>query len=60
MEQSNIEAGAGRVMVLERIPTDMHCNGRVAHMSGPAMILGIENAAAKSRIGHIVTQIMRD
>eukprot|EP00957_Ditylum_brightwellii_P154677 11772395-Ditylum_brightwellii.AAC.1 len=42
------------VMTLEHIPTDMHCNDRVAHVSVPAMILGIENAAVKAHIGHFV------
>jgi len=46
--------------VLDHIPTDMHCNGRAARMSGPAMILGIENAMTKARIGHFVKQVMRD
>eukprot|EP00957_Ditylum_brightwellii_P082876 6300761-Ditylum_brightwellii.AAC.1 len=53
-------AGAGAVMRLEQIPTDMHWNGKVAPISVPAMILGIENAAAKDHIGHFVKQIMRD
>eukprot|EP00957_Ditylum_brightwellii_P127596 9730802-Ditylum_brightwellii.AAC.1 len=62
MEQTKIGAGAGAgaVMSLEHIPTDMYWNGKVAPISVPAMILGIENAVAKDRIGHFVKQIMRD
>mmetsp|Transcript_5114 Transcript_5114/g.7469 ORF Transcript_5114/g.7469 Transcript_5114/m.7469 type:complete len:81 (+) Transcript_5114:2-244(+) len=64
MEQAKIAAGAGAgagtVMGLEKIPTDMHWKGRVAPTSVPAMSLGIENAAAKNHIGHFVKQIMRD
>eukprot|EP00957_Ditylum_brightwellii_P181016 13790213-Ditylum_brightwellii.AAC.1 len=60
MEQANVAAGTGTVMVLDHIPTDMHCNGRAARMLGPAMILGVENATTKAHIGHFVKQIMRD
>eukprot|EP00957_Ditylum_brightwellii_P086661 6594358-Ditylum_brightwellii.AAC.1 len=60
MEQAKIAAGTGTVMVPDHIPTDMHCKGRAARMSSPAMILGIKNAATKARIGHFVKQIMRD
>eukprot|EP00957_Ditylum_brightwellii_P018700 1405411-Ditylum_brightwellii.AAC.1 len=61
MEQAKISAGAatGAVIGLECVLTGMHCNGRVAHMSGPAMILGIKNAVTKAPIGHFVKQIMQ-
>eukprot|EP00957_Ditylum_brightwellii_P033771 2559128-Ditylum_brightwellii.AAC.1 len=54
MEQAEIAAESGTVIGLEQIPTDINCNGRVSPMPGPAMILGIENAAAKARIRHFV------
>eukprot|EP00957_Ditylum_brightwellii_P106112 8094446-Ditylum_brightwellii.AAC.1 len=42
-----------------KIPLDMDCSCRLAPMSGPTIILVIENAAAKARIGQFVKQIMQ-
>lgn len=52
-------AGACAVMALERVPADIRCEGGVARMSDPEMILEIKNAVkipvmAKCRIGHFV------
>ncbi|MGL4742361.1 MAG: pyridoxal 5'-phosphate synthase lyase subunit PdxS [Sarcina sp.] len=53
------EAGAGAVMALERVPSDIRKEGGVARMSDPYMIKQIQNAVsipvmAKARIGHFV------
>jgi pyridoxal 5'-phosphate synthase pdxS subunit len=53
------EAGACAVMALERVPSDIRRDGRVARMSDPAMIASIMAAVtipvmAKVRIGHFV------
>src|SRR4026208_1694881 len=60
-EQARIAeaAGAGAVMALERVPSDIRRDGGVARMSDPSMIEGIINAVtipvmAKCRIGHFV------
>ncbi|MGL4654351.1 MAG: pyridoxal 5'-phosphate synthase lyase subunit PdxS [Sarcina sp.] len=52
-------AGAGAVMALERVPSDIRKEGGVARMSDPYMIKEIQNAVsipvmAKARIGHFV------
>ena len=52
-------AGAGAVMALERVPSDIRKEGGVARMSDPHMIKEIQNAVqipvmAKARIGHFV------
>eukprot|EP00957_Ditylum_brightwellii_P180636 13759949-Ditylum_brightwellii.AAC.1 len=60
MEQTIIAAGAGAMMVLGKIPLDMHCNDRVASMTGPAMTLAIENTMTKAFIGQYMKQIMQD
>ena len=53
------EAGAGAVMALERVPSDIRKEGGVARMSDPYMIKQIQAAVsipvmAKARIGHFV------
>ncbi|MGL5634649.1 MAG: pyridoxal 5'-phosphate synthase lyase subunit PdxS [Sarcina sp.] len=53
------EAGAGAVMALERVPSDIRKEGGVARMSDPYMINQIQNVIsipvmAKARIGHFV------
>ncbi|WP_434303341.1 pyridoxal 5'-phosphate synthase lyase subunit PdxS [Clostridium botulinum] len=60
-EQAKIaeEAGAVAVMALERVPSDIRKQGRVARTSDPKMIKEIINAVsipvmAKVRIGHFV------
>ena len=66
MDVTNVEealiaqnAGAGAVMALERVPSDIRKEGGVARMSDPYMIKEIQNAVqipvmAKARIGHFV------
>src|SRR6201990_3024393 len=56
-EQAKIaeDAGAGAVMALERVPSDIRRDGGVARMSDPSMIEGIQKAVtipvmAKCRI----------
>src|SRR6201990_2094228 len=58
-EQAKIaeDAGAGAVMALERVPSDIRRDGGVARMSDPSMIKGIQEAVtipgmATARIGH--------
>ncbi|MEK7146100.1 MAG: pyridoxal 5'-phosphate synthase lyase subunit PdxS [Patescibacteria group bacterium] len=60
-EQARIaeQAGAVAVMALERVPSDIRKDGKVARMSDPMMIKGIMEAVsipvmAKVRIGHFV------
>src|SRR5437868_3856531 len=53
------DAGAGAVMALGRVPSDIRSAGGVARMSEPTMIEGIMAAVtipvmAKARIGHFV------
>jgi pyridoxal 5'-phosphate synthase pdxS subunit len=53
------EAGACAVMALERVPSDIRKEGRVARMSDPAMIQAIMESVtipvmAKVRIGHFL------
>jgi pyridoxal 5'-phosphate synthase pdxS subunit len=53
------EAGACAVMALERVPSDIRKDGRVARMSDPAMIQAIMKSVtipvmAKIRIGHFL------
>ena len=53
------EAGACAVMALERVPSDIRKEGRVARMSDPAMIKAIMESVtipvmAKVRIGHFL------
>ena len=53
------EAGACAVMALERVPSDIRKDGRVARMSDPAMIQAIMESVtipvmAKVRIGHFL------
>src|SRR5256714_6507985 len=58
-EQAKIAeaAGAAAVKALERVPADIRRDGRVARMSDPALVKGIQEAVtipvmAKARIGH--------
>src|ERR1019366_6403676 len=58
-EQARIaeDAGAVAVMALERVPSDIRCDGGVARMSDPQMIQDIQTTVtipvmAKARIGH--------
>src|SRR5438094_10191796 len=60
-EQAKIaqDAGAAYVMALERGPSDIRRDGRVARMSPEKKIQGIQKAVtipvmAKARIGHFV------
>ncbi|ELC9406638.1 pyridoxal 5'-phosphate synthase lyase subunit PdxS [Listeria monocytogenes] len=59
-EQAKIaeEAGAGAVMALERVPSDIRAAGGVARMADPRIVEEVMNAVsipvmAKARIGHI-------
>jgi len=61
VEQAKIaeEAGAVAVMALERIPSDIRKDGKIARMSAVEMIQEIQKAVsipvmAKCRIGHFV------
>ena len=60
-EQAKIaeDAGAGAVMALERVPSDIRADGGVARMADPTKIVEIMEAVtipvmAKCRIGHLV------
>lgn len=60
-EQARIaeDAGAVAVMALEKIPSDIRAEGKIARMSSPDRIMAIQEAVsipvmAKCRIGHFV------
>ena len=67
-EQAKIaeESGAAAVMALEKIPSDIRKEGKIARMSRPDLIKAIQDTVsipvmAKCRIGHFVeAQILQE